>query len=728
MSQPHKFLLASLIVTALSRPSFAAEEDWSLCRIPSFLFESPADIAVDETRVEASSIASESSELLQLSGDVNLQRRDQQLSADEVLIDKANDLITASGNASYADPNYRINSPEIHVDNANSRADFDQPSFQLNQRHGRGQAGSIQKIDDDRSRYLDLVYTTCDPEDGAWHMRAAELEIDRASGRGEATHTTMYIQDVPVLYMPYFQFPIDDRRMSGILTPRLGFSSSDGSSLQVPIYWNQAPNYDMTITPAWYSKRGLQLNTENRYLFGSNRGHIDLSYIDDSDFDDTRWFQQWRHKTDLPYDIDAGFLFAEASDRDFFDDFDSVAPEYNDTRHLERYVRFRRDEANWQSELIWQDYQTLNENSNIKNRPYNSLPRFSLGLQPEYERAELGTPVSYEWASFERDESVDGRRSHLVTSLNWNAEDSWYFLRPDLQFAFTDYQLEDNPGGDSISRALPTFGMDTGLIFDRLTGGDNQLRQTLEPRLYFLHTPFEDQDDIPDFDTSKVSNTYNNLFRNNRFNGADRIGDATQITYALATRLFDDSNGDELLNARIGQIYFFKDRRVSLNGKTETEQRSDIISEIDFRPNSTLSFNTRVVYDPESEEWTDRDFSAGYANRGLAANLGYYYTENKLEQALVSAAYPINERWEVVAKLHHSLLFDEPVENLLGISYESCCWGLKILAGQTGDEKDDFADTENSIYFEFTFKGLSQAGQDIDSQLSDAIPGYRPAF
>lgn len=728
MSHPRKLLLAGLISATLLRPSLAAGEDWSLCRIPAFLFVEAEDIAVDETRAEAQSVFSETGEVIHLRGDVKLQRRNQQIEADEIIVDKSNQQLTASGKAYYSDSSYRIRSPHIHVDNRDGRAAFDQPEFEINQRHARGQAGSIEKIDDFRSRYTDLVYTTCDPEDNAWHMRAAELEIDRESGRGEATHTVMYVKDIPVLYLPYFQFPIDDRRMSGMLTPSFGYSSTNGANLLVPVYWNMAPNYDMTITPAWYDKRGTQLNTENRYLFPGHSGQVDLSHIDDRDFEDSRWFQQWQHDAELPFEIKGSLLLAETSDGDFFDDFSSVAPEYNDTRHLERRLSFSHDEELWQSEIIWQDYQTLAENSQIKNRPYNSLPRFSLDAQPETGRDDLSAPIQLEWANFERDDSINGQRSHLVSSLRWNAGNSWYFFRPELQLAFTDYQLDDNTGDDTIDRALPTFSVDNGLIFDRPAGADGQWRQTLEPRLYYLYTPFEDQDEIPDFDTSRVSNTYNNLFRNNRFNGADRIGDANQVTFGLASRLFDNASGDELLNARIGQIYYLQDRRVSLNGKRQEQNRSDIITEVDLWPDSTLSLATRLVYDPFQEELVDRDASISYRDDGLAANLGYYYTENKLEQALASVALPINERWEVVAKWHHSLRFDEPVENLLGISYQSCCWGLKILAGQTGDDRDDFAETENSVYFEITFKGLSSAGQDIDSRLGRAIPGYRPPF
>ena len=71
--------------------------------------------------------------------------------------------------------------------------------------------------------------------------------------------------------------------MSGVLTPSIGYADSTGASIILPVYWNQAPNYDMTITPAWFDKLGTQLNTENRYLFGSSRGQVDLSYIDDRD-------------------------------------------------------------------------------------------------------------------------------------------------------------------------------------------------------------------------------------------------------------------------------------------------------------------------------------------------------------------------------------------------------------------------------------------------------------
>jgi len=712
-----------------------------MCRIPSILFETADDIAAGETRIEAQTVASDDAESIHLVGDVNVRRRDQRIDADDIVIDKLNNRITASGNVFFANPGYQIKSPEIRIDNRNNRAEFDQPQFEMDQRHARGEAYKIEKIDDYRSHFEDLVYTTCDPGDASWHMRAAELELDRESGLGTATHSTIYIQNVPILYLPYFQFPIDDRRKSGILAPSISYSDTNGRGVTVPVYWNQGPNYDMTITPTWYNESGLQLNTENRYLFGSHRGQINLSYIDDSVYGDSRWFRQWQHAAALPFDLQASALFAEVSDEDFFFDYPTVAPQYSNTTHLERYLRLNHNEEFWSSELLVQDYDTLDDDTAITDRPYNRLPSFTFDADADILQGDLLTPVHFEWARFDRDDSVTGDRTHFVPSIGLRSANSWYFFQPELQLAFTDYQLEDNPDGNSLNRVLPTLGVDTGLIFERDAGSQRQWRQTLEPRLYFLYTPNEDQDDIPDFDTSIAASTYNNLFTNNRFNGADRIGDAYQMTFGLASRIFDNDSGARLLNARVGQILYFQDREVSLDGKTEDETRSDVIAEIDFWPASTLTLSARLVYDPDQSnpdksEFIDRDLSISYSDQGFAANLGYYFTEDQnedqnedtLEQVLVSLAYPINERWEIAAKIQHSLTFNKTVENLLGISYESCCWGFKMLAGQTGDDTEDFAETENSIYFEFTFKGLGQAGQDIDSQLFEAIPGYRPAF
>ncbi len=705
-----------------------AEENWGLCSAPSFEFVEAGDLAEGETRLEANEIASEDTETMRLVGDVSVARKHQKLSADDVLLQKQTEQITANGNVLLQQPGYRVISPHIEIDNRNDTATIEQPSFELSGRHARGSAEKIVKLDNFRNQYENLLYTACDPDNRVWHLRASELETDQQSGRGSATHTTLYFHDIPFLYLPYFQFPVDDRRLTGMLAPTVGYSEDNGTSLVVPVYWNQAPNYDMTITPAWFDRRGLQINTENRYLFGFGSGQLDLSWLDDRKLDETRWFQRWRHQSSLPYDIGADLQLAAVSDSKLFDDFDNVAPEYKDIRHLDRHLRLGRSGPVWRSELLWQDYQTLDSTTAIEDRPYSRLPRFTIDARPAAWSGGLQTPMRAEVTAFDREASVTGTRAHLVRSLLWSADASWYFFKPRLDLAVSDYRLQDNPGDNSLQRALPTLGIDTGLIFERDAGSGSKWLQTLEPRLYFLHTPFENQDEFPNFDTALKSSTYDNLFSSNRYNGADRIGDASQVTLGLASRLFAKDDGTELMQLRIGQIYYFEDRRVSLDGSVDTSNSSDAIAEFDMWPNIETRVSARLVRDQQSGNFDDGQLSMNYRNDGLVTNLGYYYTEDELEQVLASLVYPLNERWTLVAKYQQSLKFDKPVDNLLGFGYESCCWGLKILARQTGNADEHFAITDNRIFFELTLKGLSSAGEDIDARLAESIPGYRPIF
>ncbi len=716
------------LLTAIPGKSLLAAEDWSLCRIPSFEFIESGTLGIDDSDIEAQSMLALDGEQLQFSGKVQLLRKHQSLAADELSLNKTTRQILASGNVIFEDASYRLSSSQIKLDDLQQSGLFSKAEFELADNHARGKADSIEKLDQSRSLYSGLIYTTCDPQQNDWYLRASELEIDDESGRGVAKHTTLYFKDIPFFYLPYFQFPIDDRRMSGLLAPRIGYDQTLGGQLALPVYWNIAANHDATITPIWYGKRGLQLNTENRYLFKRDSGQLDLSYLDDDAQADSRWWQQWQHSANYAADIELNLLLTEVSDGQFFDDFESVAPEYIATDHLQRYVSLARFGDEWQSELMWQNYQTLDSNSAIEDRPYRRLPRISLNGQPDWFSGNLAFRLSGEWVQFEREQSVTGARSHIQPSLSWRASDRGYFFEPALQLAYSDYQLEDNPNDNSLYRSLATLSIDSGLIFERSAGAQKQWTQSFEPRLFFLFTPYQNQDDIPAFDTALLFKTYDNLFRRNRFSGIDRIGDANQVTLGLANRLIANESGAQLLQARLGQTYYFEDRRVSLDNSVETQTLSDSVAEIDLWPNENLKLSARVAYSPEQHKSSNRGISVNYSAAGVAANLEYYFIDSELEQALLSMVYPVNERWTLVAKTQHSLLFDRPVENLIGLAYESCCWGLKILARQSADEQDNFAQTENSIFLELSLKGLSQAGDDIDARLSNAIPGYKPDF
>ena len=704
-----------------------ADVNWGLCRAPSFKFVDNSDPNLPVTEILAEQMSQNNNDLVRFSGQVEFNRAGQKIQADELIIDNLAEQLHANGRVMFEDANFRLQTEALTLDQKDQSARFDAAEFELPGQHARGTAGAIIKIDESRSQFHDILYTSCDPDDRDWHLTASQLNIDEDSGRGTAKNATLYFQDIPFLYLPYIMFPIDDRRMSGMLTPLISYSNTRGSSLAVPIYWNIAPNTDATITPAWYSKRGLQWNSENRYLSRNHEGQVDLSYLDDDLSDSTRRLKKWQHRANLGLGIKANFLLQEVSDESYFSDFESLTSERDDIDYLERHITFSHSSESWQTNLRWQDYQTIDQSIAIPDQPYHRLPRLTLNslFKPLDNGLRFG--LRNEWVEFDRENSVTGSRLHIAPSIAWSKANSWYFFKPKLQYALTEYRLDNNgPSDNSISRSIPTLSLDTGLIFERVFISKRCLIQTLEPRLFYLNTPFEDQSIIPDFDTALLSESYNNLFKTNRFSGFDRIGDADQVTLGISSRIISTNSGAELFNIALGQIHYRQDRQVSLDNTTDFSPKSNLIAQISMTHSENWKITSKLVRQPQNKKLSEKNLSINYQKHGFAANIEYFFTDQVLEQSLLSAAYPLNDRWTIVAKYHQSELFDEPVENLFGLSYESCCWGFKILASQTSD--DDFIETDQTIYFELTFKGLSQVGRDIDAELTNSIPGYQARF
>ena len=682
------------------------------------LEQSATEILADQLHIENNS-------LLQFSGNVQLTRGEQKLGADQLQLDSAASQLFANGNLSFSDRLISISADSIELDNDNNTGLFEHTDFQLHTNHLRGSAKKIIQLDASQRELYGVSFTTCDPDRNTWSLDASRLKLDQQEGRGTALHAVLRIKDIPVFYFPWFQFPIDDRRMSGILNPAFSSSETAGSQLALPFYWNQAENFDMTLTPVWYSKRGFQLNTENRYLFDNHYGQLNLSWLDDELFADERWYRRWTHEADLAADFHSSILIQRVSDSQFLEDFDHLDT-IQDIDYLKSSITFNGLLADWSTQLLFEQHQIVNDEKPIASSPYKRLPRLSVDRVFSSEQGTLNIDWKTEWVHFDRDESITGDRLHVAPLISYTMEESYYFIKPALQLDYTRYSLDNNTADlNSLERSLPLFSVDSGLIFERLAHSTKNWTQTLQPRLYFVYVPFEEQDDIPDFDTALLPDSYQNLFINNRFSGADRIGDTRHISLGLTTRLLDDASV-EFFSASIGQAFYAEDRIVSLNSTIDERDKSSLMSVVNFKPAPEWDIQLASVYDQLEKVSTQTDISIRRHTLEQILNIEYHLRKDKLEQTTLSLVYPVSMNWTVFAKRQHSLIHDVPVQNLFGLAYESCCWGFKALYEESSDK--DFEEVDRAVYFQLTFKGLSSAGQDINSLLEDGILGYQPVF
>ncbi|MGI9303073.1 MAG: LPS-assembly protein LptD, partial [Gammaproteobacteria bacterium] len=539
---------------------------------------------------------------------------------------------------------------------------------------------------------------------------------------GSARNGLLRFKGVPLVYVPWMQFPINNKRHSGFLGPTVGTSTASGASAEIPYYWNIAPNQDATLVPRYLAKRGVQAKTEYRFLTARTGGEIDLEYLDDRVFDDDRALVAANAALQV---TPRALLFAdykEVSDDSYFEDLgDSLA--ITATTHLRRHADLTYFGGPWNLLIRAENYQTVDRTIADAAKPYERVPQVLFdGYWPDLMLG-LDYGVGGEWVQFDRDNSVTGDRVDLSAKLSRPVSQAGYFFTPTAQVRHTLYSLENAGAVDpEPQRTLPVLSVDSGLIFERDYAGGS-VTQTLEPRLFYLYVPFREQSDIPGFDTGRLDFDFSQLFRTDRFSGADRVGDANQLTAGLTSRLIDFDDGQESINASVGQIYYFRDRVVTLPGAVvETDTTSDLAGQLSLRLGSWAGIGS-LLWDPGDSRTQRGTAQLVYrADEDHIVNLAYRLRRDELEQTDFALVWPLTRRWSVLGRWNYSLRESRNLEILAGLEYESCCYKVRLAARRfVADTDGDFNDT---FFLQFVFKGLSQLGSPLDKLLERGILGY----
>jgi LPS-assembly protein len=366
-----------------------------------------------------------------------------------------------------------------------------------------------------------------------------------------------------------------------------------------------------------------------------------------------------------------------------------------------------------------------------ESRPYKQLPEFTILAQPIERNKRLNVGARAEFVNFERRSSIKGFRWDIEPTVTFPIRSSAGFLVPSASLRYTGYALDDNAGTgipDAPSRVLPRFSLDGGLFLERrfeLAG--QPMVQTLEPRIYYLFVPFDDQDDLPVFDTSEYTFSFAQLFRDDRFGSADRMADAHQVSLALTSRFLRPSDGDELFRASVGQIRYFRDRKVVLpGGQRDIDRTSDLVAEVSASFLEPWRLTAGVQWDPSNGRSDRNTISVRYQpDSRRVANFTYRFVRNSVEQTDVSAAWPLSRNWRAVGRWNYALPESRTLEAFAGVEYESCCWGFRtVVRRYLTNTRGDY---NNAIFAQLQLKGLTGIG-DAAEFLVKSIPGYRNEF
>jgi len=656
-------------------------------------------------------------------GNVRLRRGDTSIGADTLTYNQAENRVEAQGNITLQnDAGDIVNTPALNYHLDQQTGDTGSARFHLAGNAARGEAKTIRFNGKNGLELWGMRYTTCPPNHDDWMLSGSHLDLDKNTGVGTARNVTLRFMHVPILYSPYFSFPLTDQRKSGFLAPRFGNSTTLGTFLSAPYYVNIAPNYDATFTPRIMSKRGFQLQNELRYLGADYSGTVDLEYLPhDQITGQSRSAAFLKHSQTLsPYWSGSADL-EWVSDKTYFADLNEDTA-FSSQTYLPRIIQLGYSGPVWQFGAGVSDYQIIDLTIPTSDRPYKRLPQLLLSADTPSPPNSLHLQLDSEWDYFQRSASVVGQRLDINPSMSLPLRNPYAFFIPKVGVRYTGYNLSGNgvaaPAATSLQRTLPIYSLDTGLAFERPSiWSHTTYTQTLEPRLYYLYVPYKNQDALPLFDTGEPDFSFDNLFRENRFVGADRVSDANQTVLAVSSRFLEANTGIERLRLSVGKIFYFRDPLITLPAPLATSPGAAADSVGEVRALLMPDWYLRSGLQWDSHNYTNQrgNFLVQYhpANDRII-NMGYRYTRDQEGQSDVSAQWPLGARWTGLVRWNYSLLDDRTLQAYVGLQYRSCCWAFRVLKQHrilpTGT-------IDNSVVFQLELTGLGNLGTPVESPL-----------
>ena len=709
-------------------------------------------------------------------GNVDVKQGNRHLQSAEVEVqqqgsgDNVQRYAFARGGFDYRDNQINLLGDDAKIHLNTKDTDVRNAHYQLVDRQGRGSAESVELRDDYRVM-KNATFTSCLQDDHSWSIYADEMRQHVKEEYAEMWHARFKVQGVPVFYTPYLQLPIGDRRRSGLLIPTLGHGSRDGSFYAQPVYWNIAPNLDATLTPKYMSRRGWQLNSEFRYLTTLGEGQIAGEYLGDDrlkDYDSEnrkRHLFYWKHNAAFARDWRLDLNYTKVSDKRYFNDFDSAYGSSTDG-YADQTGRIAYYQPNYNIAMFVKQFQIFDE---VVIGPYRALPQIDFNY---YQNGLFGNKLDFKLFSqavrFDNDSAQmpTAWRFHGEPSVNTTLSNRYGSMNLEAKLYATQYQQKKGRSDkaedveSSVNRILPQLKIDLQSVLASNQTFISGYTQTLEPRAQYLFRPYKDQSNIGSklnsqylgfgYDSSLLQQDYFSLFNSRRYSGLDRIASANQVTLGGTSRFFDE-NKEERFNIAVGQTYYLESSRIDENRDNRTEGSSSSWAiEANWKINDLMRWrggyqydpqlgqvslaNTGIEYNPTKNNVVQLNYryaSKEYINQNLTAEANRYNQD--IKQLGVQVGWELSDHWAIAGRYYQDLALKKPVEQYLGVQYNTCCWSVGVGARRyvtsRQNQKNDDIFYDHGIGVTFELRGFSHDHKTgIENMMKKGKLPYLQAF
>jgi len=707
---------------------------------------------------------------LVIEGDATLRKQGLSVRAQRIEYDQSQDTLKAQGQVRIMREGNVFEGPSLKLQADSFQGQFLQPNYSLLKGGGHGEAAEIEFIDAQRATVRNATYTTCSRVPGPswlpeWVLKAASLQVNEEDNTVQAKDMQLRFKDVPILAAPSLTFPLNSARQSGLLAPLIGIDTVSGIEVSSPYYWNIAPNRDATLTTTVMSKRGVALDSEFRYLETDSQGQARLNVMPhDTLRQQSRWGLSAQHIGGIETGnsvlgrLGVNVNLNRVSDDNYWRDFPRAGLSLTQ-RLLPASGSVYWGQGDWTLMTQVLKFQTLQDISSPITPPYDRSPQ----IVARYNKWDVqGFDVGFtaDTTRFEADYSQipggtsavlrNGQRSYAAAQISHPWLKPWGFVIPKIQLHGTRYQL-DTPlatGQSEVNRLLPTFSLDTGLVYERDASFFGRgLRQTLEPRAFFVRTPYKDQSQLPSYDSGATDFNLTTVYSENPYVGQDRIADNNLVTLGVNSRLFDNNTGAELARFGVAQRYRFSDQLVRLPGELPVSSGfSDILLGAGVRWDNRWTFDSTLQFDAQTHRTTRTTLTTRFNPSPYRVfNTAYRLTRDQSEQIDLGWQWPLRDlawgaedapagpalapgqglgtdRWYSVGRMNFSLKDRKMVDTLLGFEYDAGCWLGRVVYERL---QSTTSTSRSRILFQLEFVGLARVGSSPLKTLRDNIPRYQ---
>jgi len=696
------------------------------------------DNPLSNIKIKAKQLSEDEDRNYNATGNVLLSQGQIQLEAGNIIFNPLSTNGTFEGDIRLRFPGTAIESTEgsFHL---NSRSvDLVNSTFVLHEQNYTGTALNARIRGTDYS-LTKAIITPCNPLRPTWSLATNTLKVDHKKGNASAKHARLNVLGVPVLYMPYISFPIDDRRQTGLLAPtiELGLGKISFESLAFPFYWNIAPQFDKTITPKFKQFHGWLLQDETRYLGKRFYGQLDLA----STLNNERWLVQYDHQHTFKDQSNLTIRWLDYSDSLMAVDFK------NDTKTTDfsnKEISLQQSKGSRSYYINIERWDLIPGFKTLSDLPYSSLPKISISnnnaKMPNLNiNWDLEVANFYRYLSDEQLSSLDqingdtsfGWRESIFAKAEYKAEVGKMKLTPAAEIGFASYQLEAPGIGrpENTHWIVPRTSLD--MTYSSQLGDSSNWLNILTPRAKFVYAPYTDQYSSPTFDSNTIAFNKSQLFSNTRFSGKDRYGDMNRINLGLTHRA-NNLKGPQSITSSIGQIVRIQPEKLGLTQDIQTNeqnQQSPVFGNIDLTFNPELKLNMIQNWNTIEGRFELQSYTLAYRSKGSSLlNLGFTHEwagTDWQDDLHFSAILPIFTRWGLATAMDYDYNSNRLEDTLIGIEYDGCCWNLRLLGKFEWTDINESIPTQNSFYLQLYLKGLGHNNDILDELLSQRIPGYQ---